>query len=320
MRGVAGRSHRHIPARCPRGARPAVAEVLWSLASGGAAERTPSAAERSRLDPESSATSAVRCPWPPARALPARSRRTSPRPLAAARRPRQGQQTPRRPSPPTGSSRGDSRRLCSLGVASSSFTTRRRRSTRRPRRSPAPALAQLARMPAAASASSSSRCARDSGVRSAVACPPPAAVSRSHHVGVDLGSGVLGVAEIQQRASLDHAEETPPATISEPRPDTRHSSAGRPKVIARARGRSDVRRVDVRQRREVAPAGVRRWISTVAPSWRPVASRCFRWPVEAGSMPYYQPLPRPVIQRGTLSCGSRADDRLTPKTIRSPCA
>ena len=50
---------------------------------------------------------------------------------------------------------------------------------------------------------------------------------------------------------------------------------------------------------------IRRWISTVRPSWRPrVASRCLRSPVDAGSIPYSavtQPVPRPAIQRGTLS-------------------
>ena len=50
---------------------------------------------------------------------------------------------------------------------------------------------------------------------------------------------------------------------------------------------------------------IRRWISTVRPSWRPrVASRCLRSPVEAGSIPYSavtQPRPLPAIHRGTLS-------------------
>src|SRR5918992_89714 len=48
-----------------------------------------------------------------------------------------------------------------------------------------------------------------------------------------------------------------------------------------------------------------RWISTVRPSGRPLAtSRRFRSPVEAGSMPYSavtQPRPWPDIQRGTSS-------------------
>ena len=48
---------------------------------------------------------------------------------------------------------------------------------------------------------------------------------------------------------------------------------------------------------------ISRWISTVRPSWRPrVASRCLRWPVDAGSIPYSavtQPRPRPPSQRGT---------------------
>ena len=51
---------------------------------------------------------------------------------------------------------------------------------------------------------------------------------------------------------------------------------------------------------------IRRWISTVRPSGRPLfTSRCLRSPVEAGSIPYSavtHPRPEPASQRGTLSC------------------
>ena len=65
---------------------------------------------------------------------------------------------------------------------------------------------------------------------------------------------------------------------------------------------------------------IRRWISTVRPSWRPrVASRCLRSPVEAGSIPYSavtQPRPCPAIQRGTLSCAEAVQiTRVSPTEI-----
>ncbi len=51
---------------------------------------------------------------------------------------------------------------------------------------------------------------------------------------------------------------------------------------------------------------ISRWISTERPSSLPLEmSRCLRSPVEAGSIPYSavtQPVRRPAIQRGTLSC------------------
>ena len=63
-----------------------------------------------------------------------------------------------------------------------------------------------------------------------------------------------------------------------------------------------------------------RWISTVRPSGRPlVTSRCFRSPVEAGSIPYsavIQPRPWPIIQRGTDSCTDAVQiTRVPPQAI-----
>ncbi len=67
---------------------------------------------------------------------------------------------------------------------------------------------------------------------------------------------------------------------------------------------------------------ISRWISTVLPSWRPrVASRGFRSPVEAGSIPYSavsHPRPWPDIQRGTLSCADAVQiTRVSPIEIRA---
>ena len=65
---------------------------------------------------------------------------------------------------------------------------------------------------------------------------------------------------------------------------------------------------------------IRRWISTVRPSGRPlVTSRCLRSPVEAGSIPYSdvsQPRPWPAIQRGTDSCTEAVQiTRVSPQEI-----
>ncbi len=65
---------------------------------------------------------------------------------------------------------------------------------------------------------------------------------------------------------------------------------------------------------------ISRWISTLRPSARPlVMSRALRSAVEAGSIPYSavtQPLPRPRIQPGTLSCTEAVQiTRVSPTLI-----
>ena len=63
-----------------------------------------------------------------------------------------------------------------------------------------------------------------------------------------------------------------------------------------------------------------RWISTVRPSGRPRdTSRCFRSPVDAGSIPYSavsHPRPLPASQRGTPSvCEAVQMTRVSPALI-----
>jgi hypothetical protein len=71
---------------------------------------------------------------------------------------------------------------------------------------------------------------------------------------------------------------------------------------------------------------IRRWISTVRPFCLPwLASRCVRCPVDAGSIEYSavsQPLPRPIIQRGTPSSSVAVQStRVFPNEISAdPCA
>ena len=65
---------------------------------------------------------------------------------------------------------------------------------------------------------------------------------------------------------------------------------------------------------------MRRWISTVRPSGRPlVTSRCLRSPVEAGSIPYSavtQPRPLPASHFGTPSvCEAVQITRVSPALI-----
>ena len=64
-----------------------------------------------------------------------------------------------------------------------------------------------------------------------------------------------------------------------------------------------------------------RWISTVRPSWRPLAaSRAFRSPVEAGSIPYSavtQPRPLPASHRGTPSVCDAVQMTRVPPTVMS---
>ena len=146
------------------------------------------AAERRGLDPrvvgDRRAARAPRRPRAPCRA---RSPRSSPRPRAAARhRPGSGS------SATPGISRASSATLWSLRVARTS------------RNVPLPDRGRLRGPelvdPVCASASSSSRWARDSGVRSAVAwTSTQPAVAGHHDVGVDLRGGVLGVVEVEQR-------------------------------------------------------------------------------------------------------------------------
>ena len=67
---------------------------------------------------------------------------------------------------------------------------------------------------------------------------------------------------------------------------------------------------------------IRRWISVVRPSGRPLAtSRGFRSPVEPGSIPYSavtQPRPRPRIQGGTASSTEAVQiTRVRPTEIRA---
>ena len=67
---------------------------------------------------------------------------------------------------------------------------------------------------------------------------------------------------------------------------------------------------------------IRRWISTVRPSARPLeTSRCLRSPVDAGSIPYSavtQPLPRPCIHLGTFSSIDAVQmTRVPPHSIRA---
>ena len=67
---------------------------------------------------------------------------------------------------------------------------------------------------------------------------------------------------------------------------------------------------------------IRRWISTVRPSARPLEmSRCLRSPVEAGSIPYSavtQPRPRPCIHLGTDSWTEAVQmTRVSPQEIRA---
>ena len=70
---------------------------------------------------------------------------------------------------------------------------------------------------------------------------------------------------------------------------------------------------------------IRRWISVVRPSGRPLAtSRGFRSPVDPGSIPYSavtQPRPRPRIQGGTASSTEAVQiTRVRPTEIRAlPC-
>ncbi len=67
---------------------------------------------------------------------------------------------------------------------------------------------------------------------------------------------------------------------------------------------------------------MRRWISVVRPSRRPLLmSRALRSPVEAGSIPYSavtHPLPRPRIQAGTFSSTEAVQmTRVRPTEMRA---
>ena len=196
-------------------------------------------------------------------------------------------------------------------------------------------------MPCAASASSSSRCARESGVRSAVAWTstrPPSPVMTTF--ASTSARRVLGVVEVEQRHAADDrrtrprrpcrsaasAASSPSATSRAQRERERDVAAGDRRAARaavglrarRSRGRSCARRAPRSRRRRAASgrsgAGSRPCARRGGPC---VTSRCLRSPVDAGSIPYSavtQPRPlaghpaRHATPRPTR-CRSRASRR-----------
>ena len=183
-------------------------------------------------------------------------------------------------------------------------------------------------MPPCASASRSSRCARESGVRSAVACTstrPPSPVMTT--LASTSARGVLGVVEVQQRLAADdpardrrdaagqrRARSSLPSSTQPLAGERERHVAARDRRAARAAvGRQHVA-VDVdralAERLEVHHPAQRAAdqpldLDRAAVGLARVMSRCLRSPVEAGSIPYSavsQPRPWPCIQRGTDSC------------------